>query len=81
MNVYKNSDHLRFSTYLQPQYQVASAEGIKSFEGGDFSPRVSNRFMLRRSRVRIDFVHFAREDRGPDVSLSFNLTPMKEVLQ
>ncbi len=71
MNVYKNSDHLRFSTYLQPQYQVASAEGIKSFEGGDFSPRVSNRFMLRRSRVRIDFVHFAREDRGPDVQFVF----------
>jgi phosphate-selective porin len=27
--------------------------------------------MLRRSRVRIDFVHFAREDRGPDVQFVF----------
>ncbi len=27
--------------------------------------------MLRRSRVRIDFVHFAREDRGPNVQFVF----------
>ncbi len=71
MNVYKNSDHLRFSTYIQPQFQLASAKGIKSFDGGDFSSGVSNRFMLRRSRVRIDFVHFAREDRGPNVQFVF----------
>ncbi len=71
MNVYKNSDHLRFSGYIQPQFQVASAKGIESFDGGDFSPRVSNRFMLRRSRVRIDFVHYAREERGPNVQFVF----------
>ncbi|RYF91731.1 MAG: porin [Chitinophagaceae bacterium] len=71
MNVYKNTDHLRFSTYIQPQYQIASAKGIKSFEGGNFSPEVSNRFMLRRSRVRLDFVHYARQEKGPDVQFVF----------
>ena len=71
MNVSKNSDHLRFSGYIQPQFQVASAKGIESFDGGDFSPSVSNRFMLRRSRVRIDFVHYAREERGPNVQFVF----------
>ena len=50
--MYKKFDHLKIGGYIQPQFQVASGKGIKSFEGGDFSPRVSNRFLLRRSRVR-----------------------------
>lgn len=58
LSVYKKFDHLRFSGYIQPQYQLAAEKGIKSYEGGDFGPRVSNRFMLRRSRIRIDYVHF-----------------------
>ncbi len=62
LSVYKKYDHLRFSGYIQPQFQIASAKGVKSFEGGDFAPRVSNRFMLRRSRIRIDFVHFDKEN-------------------
>ncbi|HSN60339.1 MAG TPA: hypothetical protein VLR49_05370 [Ferruginibacter sp.] len=62
LNVYKKYDHLRFSGYIQPQFQVASQKGISSFEGGDFSTRVNNRFMLRRSRVRIDFVHFGKDN-------------------
>jgi hypothetical protein len=62
LSVYKKFDHLRFSGYIQPQFQIASAKGVKSFEGGDFAPRVSNRFMLRRSRIRIDFVHFDKEN-------------------
>ena len=62
LNVYKKYDHLRFSGYIQPQFQVASQKGISSFEGGDFSSRVNNRFMLRRSRVRIDFVHFGKDN-------------------
>jgi len=62
LNVYKKYDHLRFGGYIQPQFQIASQKGIKSFEGGDFSPRVNNRFMLRRSRVRIDYVHFGKDN-------------------
>ncbi len=58
LSIYQKFDHLRFSGYIQPQFQVAAVEGTKTFEGGDFGPKVSNRFMLRRSRVRIDYVHF-----------------------
>ena len=58
LSIYKKYDHLRFSGYIQPQFQVAQEKGTKTFEGGDFGPNVSNRFMLRRSRVRLDYVHF-----------------------
>ena len=69
-SIYKKFDHLRFSGYIQPQFQVASSKGAKNFEGGDFGSRVSNRFMLRRSRVRIDYVHF-EEGRKPGVQFVF----------
>ncbi len=62
LSIYKKYDHLRFSGYIQPQFQVASQQGSKSFEGGDFAPRVSNRFMLRRSRIRVDYVHFYKDN-------------------
>ena len=58
--VYKKFDHLRIGGYIQPQFQVVSEKGAKGFEGGDFAAKVSNRFMLRRSRVRIEYVHFGR---------------------
>jgi hypothetical protein len=53
----KNFDYLKIGGYIQPQFQVAESKGASSFEGTDFAPRVSNRFMLRRSRVRIDYLH------------------------
>ncbi|RYY65797.1 MAG: porin, partial [Chitinophagaceae bacterium] len=70
LSIYKKFDHLKFSGYIQPQYQLAQEEGVKSFEGGDFSSRVSNRFMLRRARVRIDYVHF-KGDEGPGMQFVF----------
>jgi len=54
MSVYKKYDRIRIGGYIQPQFQVAGEEGIKSYEGGDFGQNVSNRFMLRRGRVRFD---------------------------
>ncbi len=68
--VYKKFDHLRIGGYIQPQFQVAGSKGAKSFEGGDFATQVSNRFMLRRSRVRIDYVHFGKENQ-PGVQIVF----------
>ncbi len=68
--LYKKFDHLRLSGYIQPQFQVVQSKGIKSFEGGDFATNVSNRFMLRRSRVRIDYVHFSEGNR-PSVQIVF----------
>ena len=58
LGVYKKYDHIRIGGYIQPQFQIASEKGAKSYEGGDFAPEVSNRFTLRRSRIRIDYVHF-----------------------
>lgn len=57
LGIYKKFDHLRLGGYIQPQFQIAATKGIKSFEGGDFAAMVSNRFMFRRSRVRIDYLH------------------------
>ncbi len=68
--IYKKFDHIRLGGYIQPQFQVASGKGIKSFEGGDFSPRVSNRFLLRRSRVRIDYIHFEKNNQ-PGIQIVF----------
>lgn len=69
-SIYKKFDRLRVGGYMQPQFQVASAKGAKSFEGGDFPPEVNNRFMLRRGRIRFDYVHFA-EKKGPSVHFAF----------
>ena len=70
MGIYKKFDHLRIGGYIQPQFQVASADGAKNFEGGDFGTHVSNRFMLRRSRIRIDYVHM-NDASGPGVQIVF----------
>lgn len=68
--IYKKFDHLRIGGYIQPQFQVASAKGAKTFAGTDFPGQVSNRFILRRSRVRIDFAHF-ENGRKPGVQIVF----------
>jgi hypothetical protein len=68
--LYKKFDHLKIGGYIQPQFQVAESKGAKAFEGGDFATNVNNRFMLRRSRVRIDYVHFS-EGKKPSVQIVF----------
>jgi hypothetical protein len=68
--IYKKFDHLRIGGYIQPQFQIASAKGVKTFEGTDFSTQVNNRFILRRSRVRIDYVHFGTNTK-PGVQIVF----------
>lgn len=70
LGVYKKFDRIKIGGYIQPQFQIAGDEGIKSSEGGDFGPQVSNRFMLRRSRVRFDYVHF-KENKGPGIQIAF----------
>lgn len=68
--IYKKFDNFRVSGYMQPQFQVAQSKNEKSFDGGDFAPNVNNRFMLRRGRIRFDYVHFA-EKTGPSVQFVF----------
>jgi phosphate-selective porin len=56
--LYQETDRLRFGGYMQPQFQYAESKGAKSFDGGDFAPNSDNRFMLRRGRIRIDYLHY-----------------------
>jgi hypothetical protein len=70
LSIYKKFDHIKISGYLQPQFQATSEKGAKSFNGGDFSTNSNNRFMLRRGRIRFDYIHFA-EKKGPSVQFVF----------
>lgn len=68
LSMYNNLNHMRIGGYLQPQFQAAIARGTKSYEGGDFPANVNNRLMLRRGRVRFDYLHFA-EHKGPSIQI------------
>jgi hypothetical protein len=59
--VYKKFENLKFSGYIQPQYQYTLEKGAKSFIGGDFPSNSNNRFMLRRGRLRIDYSRFDKK--------------------
>lgn len=72
LSIYKKYDHLKIGGYIQPQFQIASEKGIKSYEGGDFGTQVSNRFILKRSRVRIDYVH-SGDQKVPGVQIVFQV--------
>ena len=52
----KRFENLQFSGYIQPQFQLADTEGAKSYNGGDFSPFSKSRFMLRRARIKLDYL-------------------------
>src|SRR6188768_814155 len=54
--VIKRFENLYFSGYIQPQFQVAGADGAASFAGGNFSTYSSSRFMLRRARLKLDYI-------------------------
>lgn len=62
LGVYKKFDHIRISGYMQPEYQVASDTGITSYSGGNFASGSSNRFTLRRGRIRFDYARFTKDD-------------------
>ena len=49
-------ENLHISGYMQPQFQIAQSKGINSYEGGRFGDHVSNRFMIRRARVKLDYI-------------------------
>lgn len=57
-DVYDKLYHVKWSGFIQPQFQVAEAKGAASFNGGDFAPNANNRFMLRRGRIRCDYLNY-----------------------
>ena len=70
LSMYKRFDHIRISGYIQPQFQIASSEGAVGYSGGTFQEHSNNRFMLRRGRIRFDYVHFDANDH-PKVQFAF----------
>ncbi len=65
-------EKLAISGYMQPQFQVAQAEGAPSYNGGNFSLYSKSRFMLRRARVKIDYLLKSPED-FPKALFSFQI--------
>ncbi len=43
---------IKFSGYVQAQYQSADSSGIKSFSGGDFPANTDKRFKIRRAEFK-----------------------------
>lgn len=62
LDLYENYGKIRISGYLQPQFQIAQSKGAPSYIGGDFDSLVNNRFMLRRGRVRFDYLHYPKNN-------------------
>lgn len=56
LGMYNRLNGFRISGYIQPQFQMTDTAGAKSFEGGDFSLNSDNRFMIRRGRIRLDYL-------------------------
>lgn len=45
----------KVSGYIQFNYQKADSAGIKSFAGGDFDPKLTQRFAVRRGRIKFAY--------------------------
>jgi hypothetical protein len=62
LSMYNKFGSLKLTGYIQPQFQWVEEKGAKSWAGGDFSPNSNNRFMLRRSRIRVDYAYMNKQD-------------------
>ena len=71
LSIYNRLDKIRISGYIQPQFQVAGSKGSKNFSGGDFAANSNSRFMLRRARVRFDYIHFPKTGNAPSLQFVF----------
>lgn len=58
----KKYEYIGISGYIQPQFQWIQTKGAKNFNGGDFQPNASNRFMMRRGRIRFDYARFTKDN-------------------
>jgi len=60
--IIKRFENIIISGYMQPQFQVAESDGAPSFAGGNFAQYSKSRFMLRRARVRTDYLIKTKEN-------------------
>jgi hypothetical protein len=68
----KRFENLQFSGYIQPQFQLAETKGARSYNGGDFSQFSKSRFMLRRARVKLDYL-LTTDERYPKALFTFQV--------
>lgn len=68
----KRFENLRITGYMQPQFQVAQSDGAQSFAGGNFAQFSKSRFMLRRARIKIEYLLTAKE-KFPKALFSFQI--------
>jgi hypothetical protein len=69
----KRFENLHFSGYIQPQFQLADTEGAAtSYSGGDFPPNSQSRFMLRRARLKLDYL-LVTADAYPKALFTFQI--------
>ncbi|MBA2498592.1 MAG: porin [Chitinophagaceae bacterium] len=54
--VVKRFENLYVSGYMQPQFQAAQRKGTPAYGGNSFQEFSDNRFMLRRARIKFDYV-------------------------
>jgi len=64
LSIYKKFDRVNIGGYIQPQFQLIQEKGAKTFAGGDFAPNVSNRFMIRRGRLRFEYARFTEDNKA-----------------
>src|SRR5664279_1519636 len=64
LSVSQRFNYIRMVGYIQPQFQAAQAKGAKSYIGGDFPQNVNNRFIIRRGRIRFDYVRFNKTSKA-----------------
>ncbi|HEY0433684.1 MAG TPA: porin, partial [Chitinophagaceae bacterium] len=70
--VLRRFENIQFSGYIQPQFQLADTAGARSINGGDFSPFSRSRFMLRRARMKLDYL-LVTPDRFPRALFTFQI--------
>ncbi len=50
-----NMKKLKITGWVQAQFQLTDTAGAKGFDGGDFLPTSTNRFMIRRGRIKFTY--------------------------
>src|SRR5690242_1389033 len=68
----KRFENINISGYMQPQFQVAQQDGAQSYEGGNFSQYSRSRFMLRRARLKVDYL-LRTQEKMPRVLFTFQI--------
>ncbi|MEI9959071.1 MAG: hypothetical protein WDM90_22785 [Ferruginibacter sp.] len=70
--LYNRLDKIKLSGYIQPQFQITQSKGRPQLFGvAIFSPNSNSRFMLRRARVRFDYIHLPKNPDGATLQFAF----------